>query len=39
MAKGRTLERVNRCVNRVVDKCKGKVKMSLQIAVLLELHV
>lgn len=30
MAKGRNLERINRCVNRVVDKCKGKVKVPVQ---------
>jgi hypothetical protein len=29
MAKGKTLEWITRCVNRVVDKCKRKVESAL----------
>ena len=25
MAKGKTLERINRCVNKLADMCRGKV--------------
>ena len=25
MAKGRTLEKINRCIDRVAEKCRGKV--------------
>ena len=25
MAKGKTLERIHKCIDKVADKCKGKV--------------